>query len=687
MIRNEDGYWINSQVFREEAINFEKNGYYTKAPKKSPEWMEYWLEQHRRAREGYSVGGVKITGHHYFYLNFCQIKRPKKVGRQSRNIVGFPDFWAGDYNWFWAIDIARYGMDKKDYDALNLDINIADLSGGLDVITGKARRKGFSYKVSGILANVFANETNTDNLIVASDSAYLYPKGTMSMVKDHIHFMDQHTEFRRAKLIDTKAHIQCGFKKRMGGVEVEDGRKNHIRALTLKDNPDKGRGSNTHYVMMEEGGTFPNLIDSYEAIKPSTEAGADRTGQIIIYGTSSKDIDGNTADFIDMFYNPEKWGLLPIYNIWDEDSEDSTCSFFFPDYWGKIGFIDDQGNDSVQEAIDYEVEKRNVIKSTGDSASLLGYVVERPFNPGEAFLIAVDNDFPTIELRKRLQYITQKGTDGIERYKKVCEPVYLHEAGDQVKDTPDWDGNLSPIWRLNQDVQDQSGAAVIIRRPREDMPFGYYKIGYDPYRQDKSGGPSFASILVYESRDDNLERGDEIVAFYFGRPETYDDADKMCLKLAKYYNAEVMYENEVTHPKDYFKSKNALNYLARQPTNAINAVIKDSKVQRVYGMHMTDKLKDTAAKYVKKWLLEVRTYDEDGNPILNLDNIWDPGLIEELIRYNRKNNFDRVSALFMLMYAIEEEPATLRTKERDKEEIVNQLAERYNRMTHGAQGY
>ena len=70
---------------------------------------------------------------------------------------------------------------------------------------------------------------------------------------------------------------------------------------------------------------------------------------------------------------------------------------------------------------------------------------------------------------------------------------------------------------------------------------------------------------------------------------------------------------------------------------------------------MTDKLKDAGERYIKEWLLEVVDHDEDGNKIRNLDRIYSNRLLEELIAYNRKGNFDLISALIMCMIQLQEE--------------------------------
>jgi len=69
---------------------------------------------------------------------------------------------------------------------------------------------------------------------------------------------------------------------------------------------------------------------------------------------------------------------------------------------------------------------------------------------------------------------------------------------------------------------------------------------------------------------------------------------------------------------------------------------------------MVSSLKDSAEEYTNDWLREVVSYDENGDPVTNVDKIYSRRLIEELIAYNRKGNFDAVSALFMLMFSVKE---------------------------------
>ena len=106
-IRNSDGVWINTELFREAGNHFMKYGYYTPDPWGSPAWYDYWQEERRRCLHGYTVAGVTIPGEFYSYLNYCPIQKSEETGfNVSTKVKGFPDFWDGDYNYFWVREIA-----------------------------------------------------------------------------------------------------------------------------------------------------------------------------------------------------------------------------------------------------------------------------------------------------------------------------------------------------------------------------------------------------------------------------------------------------------------------------------------------------------------------------------------------------------------------------------------------------
>lgn len=678
-IRNPEGVWINTGVFREAGIHFTKHGHYCSDPWGSPDWFAFWQEERRRCREGYTVGGVKITGHHYFYLNYTQIKVVEQTGSTAaKKITKFPDFWDGDYNYFWSLEIAKNGVANRGsiltdatqqdvinalegeartkammdvIDGLQLEVKIdpRDIDGAKHMIVGKSRRKGYSYKNGAICANIYNTVPGSLTLIGAYEKKFLYPQGTMGMTSNYINFLNKHTAWVMPRdVVDKQDHRKASYITTRNGVKIEKGFMSEVMALTFKDNPDAARGKDADLILLEEAGAFPNLKDSYSATAPGLTAGSYITGQMVIFGTGG-DMEGGTADFADMFERPGAFGLLRFENIWDEDSEGGKVGFFHPVNWNMEGYYDEQGNSDVMGAKKAELRKRqDILDNSGSIAEIQKRVQEWPLTPAEAFLSVSTNNFPVIDLRKRLEKVKALEIQYIKG-----TPVKLEETLHGVKAEPILNGSANPIYKRKPDNLSLEGCPVIYEMPEEGAPHGMYKIGYDPYRQEQ--GTSLASILVYKTVMYGSYTKHKIVAEYIGRPQSSDDVNNYAYLFARLYNTKVMHENEVTHVKNWFRRKRYLNYLAFQPDAVISKNVKNSKVARIYGSHMDDRMKDAGEKYIKEWLLEIVDYDENGDAIRCLDQIESIGLLEELIAYNRKGNFDRVMALMQVMFQVQEE--------------------------------
>lgn len=693
-IRNPDGIWINSQVFREPALTFLKKGYYCPDPWGSPAWYEYWTEQRKRCMKGYSVGGVKITGEHYFYLNFLQIKLTEDPSNpKSRKIKTFPDFWDGDFNYFWIREIAKEGILyslvdseeekkrilsltdiqqvpelKKLYDSLHLEAKIPshsiikglggedvvkhNLKGGFNIIVGKSRRKGYSYKSAAIATNNYFTKPDSKTFFGAYEKKFLYPGGIMTMSKDNVTFVNDNTAWAMpSDFVDKQDHVRASYKEIKNGIALEKGFMSEIQAVTFKDNADALRGKDGEDIFFEESGAFgtPGLLkQSYVATQDCVMDGVVKTGMITIFGTSG-DMEGGTVDYADMFGRPSAFDLLPFNNVWDEDMQDTTCGFFHPINWNLPGFYDKQGNSDYETAKNIELNERKILENHGaTSTEMQKRLQEKPLGPSEAFATVSTNNFPVLELKKQLLKVKAKGWQQTKG-----TPVKFKLKDGETVAVPTLDGKTEPITSYLTLPTDIRGCPVIYEQPIYNAPRGLYKIGYDPVRQDE--GTSLAAIIVYKGVHRGTQHHNIIVAEYIGRLESPNEIDEVAANFARLYNAEIMHENEVTGVKDYFRRRKMLGLLAVQPDAVISKNVKNSKVARVFGCHMSTGLKDAAERYTKQWLITVLDYDENGDPITVIDKIYSVRLLEELIAYSRTGNFDLVSALFMCLFQVQEE--------------------------------
>jgi len=96
-------------------------------------------------------------------------------------------------------------------------------------------------------------------------------------------------------------------------------------------------------------------------------------------------------------------------------------------------------------------------------------------------------------------------------------------------------------------------------------------------------------------------------------------------------------------------------YLLKEQPTIIADIVKNSKVQRGYGIHMTTGIKTQCEIYLRDWLLEPRGEREDGTKILNLHTIYSIPLLQELIGYDSKQgNFDRaISFMVTILHSHE----------------------------------
>lgn len=653
---------VNTEEFRREAITFLKHGYYTDAPRGTKAYLDYWREQTELCETGLSVGGVQITGDHYFYLNFNQIllvdeeaMSIAKVSKQKgtvQKIQTFPAFWDGDYEYFHSLEIAQHGCTEEKYKSLDLETEILDLNGGHHLVVLKARGKGFSYKSGSMLSKNYALGRKSKNFAFAEEREFLIKDGLLNKCWDNVAFLDHNTAWRQPRLKDTDMHKVCGVKERTGSGFVERGRMNEVMGVTLKNDPDKARGKRGDLALFEEAGKCPGLLKAWEVARPSFEQGAYTTGIMVAFGTGGTE-EANYEGLEELFYHPEANNCLAFNNIWDDGADGTSSGFFVPAYKNWQGYMDPDGNSDDTEARGYLDNEREIKKKSKDNRALDQFICENPYTPREATLQVTQNLFPTTELVAQLNRVKLKN----QMQHLLAGVLYTNGEG-EVKLLPSY--NPPPIFDYPlRKGNDERGAVWILEEPYRGLdgkiPSGMYVIGHDPYAHDKATGPSLGSAHVFKRTNPySLTYNECIVANYTGRPATLDEYNHQLFLLSEYYNAKIGFENDRGDVIGYAKRTRNLSRLEEEFEMLHKRELHSFSTSRPYGMHMTEPRKSTGEIYIRDWLNTVVMKFEDGKVLKVLNTILDPALLQELIKFNRKGNFDRVMALMVGMYFLKE---------------------------------
>lgn len=633
----------DTDKFRQAAIFFQQHGCYTLAPRGTTDYNKYWEQETDRCINGYTASdGEGITGYNYFYLNYSPIMRLKEeeytdregnLRKRRQRILEFPSFWDYDYYYFCAIEQAE--LEGKHMAVL------------------KCRQRGYSFKGGSMLVRNYMLIPGSKNFAIASEQKFLIGDGLLTKAWQIMDFLDKHTAWAKQRLVSTRMERTSGYKiTDEFGKQTEQGYLSSITGITLKNDPERVRGTRAKLVLWEEGGKFPSLLDAWRIEQPSVETDDGKAfGLMIAFGTGGTE-GASFEGLKELFYKPKSYNVLSFPNIWDEGRENTECAFFVPAYSNLESFDDDgnqvymdkDGNSYKEKAIQNLIDQRNKVKDGGASQqSIDRFISERPIRPAEAVLELGKNIFPRKLLMDQLTRI--RTNKKLQSMKHIVDLEW--DGNGQVKATEKPSGDITNYPLKKGDKP--HGSVVIWEYPVKDPPLGLYIGGCDPYDHDDSFTNSLGSTFIFKRVRAGEAWTDVIVAEYSGRPDTAEEYYENVRKLLTFYNARLLFENERKGIYPYFTNKHCDYLLADQPDKIISEVFKDSKVQRRKGCHMTKQIRAYGEGLILEWLLDEF---EEGHP--NVERVYSEPLIEELIENDGVRNVDRVIALCMVMIYREE---------------------------------
>ena len=648
----------DTDKFRQAAIFFQQHGCYTLAPRGTTDYNKYWEQETDRCLNGYTApDGEGITGYNYFYLNYSPIMRLQEeeytdregnLRKRRQRILEFPSFWDYDYYYFCAIEQAE--LEGKHMAVL------------------KCRQRGYSFKGGSMLVRNYMLIPGSKNFAIASEQKFLIGDGLLTKAWQIMDFLDKHTAWAKQRLVSTRMERTSGYKiTDEFGKQTEQGYLSSITGITLKNDPERVRGTRAKLVLWEEGGKFPSLLDAWRIEQPSVETDDGKAfGLMIAFGTGGTE-GASFEGLKELFYKPKSYNVLSFPNIWDEGRENTECAFFVPAYSNLESFDDDgnqvymdkDGNSYKEKAIENLIDQRNKVKDGGASQqSIDRFISERPMKPAEAVLELGKNIFPRKLLMDQLTRI--RTNKKLQSMKHIVDLEW--DGNGQVKATEKPSGDITNYPLKKGDKP--HGSVVIWEYPVKDPPHGLYIGGCDPYDHDDSFTNSLGSTFIFKRVRAGEAWTDVIVAEYSGRPDTAEEYYENVRKLLTFYNARLLFENERKGIYPYFTNKHCDYLLADQPDKIISEVFKDSKVQRRKGCHMTKQIRAYGEGLILEWLLDEF---EEGHP--NVERVYSEPLIEELIENDGVRNVDRVIALCMVMIYREElyQVKVSSTKEQNKQ--------------------
>ena len=649
----------NMDYFRPSAIHYEKYGTFTNLrPNANPnsEYGKWVREERRRIWDGYvrESDGEWVTGYLYWFLNYSPImlskireykdkNGKKKKSKRADRVEALPECWEGIYWRFHCLDQASNGGLYNNFE------------GGQHMAELASRGKGKSYSLASILNHIFVVGENKDahekvkGIVTAYQKEYLTKDGVLNKFVDMANFCATNTQFPRKRLKNSLQEMTWTMGYKDIELDIERGTQNTVLGVSSKDDESKLRGKRAAKILIEEFGTFPRLVDLYNVLLPSVQDGDIIFGQIYMLGTAG-DNESDFAGAQEIMYNPRGYNMYALPNVFDKYNQGKPYFvFFFPGYVNRKGFYNEDGvSDIIKALIEILMNRYRVKYNSTDPNTIIKTIAEVPITPAEAIVKTGVNMFPVADLTERIGQLDSNPTEYNDVY--VGDLVFGKDGQVEYKPT-----SAQPIRDFPHKDNKIEGAIEIFQMPEIDRntnkPYNdRYILGADPYDDDESNTMSLGSIFVLDLWTDR------IVAEYTGRPPFADDYYEICRKLCLFYNGRLNYEYNKKGLFSHFSTRNSL-YLLTDVLDFLKEkqMMKDGYGNKSKGTNASPAINAYARSRLRSWLLApvpiMQTIDGEEKEVMvpRLFTVRNRALLKELINYNSEGNFDRISAMGMLM--------------------------------------
>ena len=171
-----------------------------------------------------------------------------------------------------------------------------------------------SFKGGSMLVRNYMLIPGSKNFAIASEQKFLIGDGLLTKAWQIMDFLDKHTAWAKQRLVSTRMERTSGYKiTDEFGKQTEQGYLSSITGITLKNDPERVRGTRAKLVLWEEGGKFPSLLDAWRIEQPSVETDDGKAfGLMIAFGCVCKGtkVWTSTGDCVNIEDIKKEQGIL-----------------------------------------------------------------------------------------------------------------------------------------------------------------------------------------------------------------------------------------------------------------------------------------------------------------------------------------------------------------------------------------
>lgn len=468
----------------------------------SEAWGQWIAEQENYFLKGYEAGGDRITGMHYFMLNFGTILITDKSGDKQPASPYYVD------------------AHREIFDSIEECYRTGD-----DLFIAKARDKGFTdIETHCSLFNCM--------LVANRKTLLLFPTGenkAIDIYKEKYNLAWKHLlpDFKHFPGIKDDKSIKIYGRVDGNGNEIGI----QTTLVTLKSvDADVAKGGRYKTIFIDEFGEIDAPLNLVRTNQAAMREGAKKFGIHICGGTSNAVNAGGYADFRRLTRKHEEMGFKFI---------------FVPAQKAYWGFVNLETGQSDEEAALLDVKE----KGKGlDGEELMIYQQNYPTTIEEMLMAINSSPFSAEKIE------TQKSR--IETDKTITDQI---QQGDLYYDI----GSGEVKFRLNKKGK---WKIFRHPKPNLLSPDLIATDSYRLQDVEKSAKMSKGAIIVRRPWQGMGELGGMTIAIMVDRPDDKDEFFQECIKAERYWNAMNLIEHTDEDIFNYHINHGAMKFLYRCPT-------------------------------------------------------------------------------------------------------------------------